>query len=137
MATAFLPQLMKRLINICLFLTFLLGYLEWGKSHTLFIFQAEFEIFLKGKHDFKSILHPFILIPFFGQAIILYCIFQKNAGRVLNLAGLACLSMFMLLLFTIGLLTLNIKIIISTVPFIIAGILLIKFSKSANTMKNH
>src|ERR1035441_5347881 len=110
---------MKRLINICLLLTFLIGYLEWGKNHSVFIFQIEAEIFLKGKNDFKSILHPLIVIPFLGQIVILCTIFQQKVSRILSLLGLACLSTLMLLLFVIGLLTLNIKIAGSSLPFII------------------
>ena len=118
---------MKRLINICLLLTFLLGYLAWGKNHS-FIFQLEAEIFLKGKNDLKSILHPLILIPFFGQIILLYTIFQQKVSRILSLIGLACLSTLMLLLFVIGLLDFNIKIAGSTLPFIIMGIFVLRYN---------
>lgn len=119
---------MKRFINICLLLTFLLGYLEWGKNNNLFIFQAEVEIFFKGKNDFKSILHPLILIPFLGQMIILYTIFQQKISRTLSLLGLTCLSILMLLLLVIGVLTFNLKITGSTLPFIITGVFVLKYN---------
>ena len=121
---------MKRLINICLLLTFLLGYLEWGKTHSLFIFQGEAEILLKETNDFKSILNPLILLPFLGQILLLYTVFQPVVSRRLTLAGLACLSVLMLLLFIVGLLTLNLKITCSTLPFIITGIFAIRYNRN-------
>jgi hypothetical protein len=118
---------MKRLINICLFLAFLVGYLEWGKNQHAFIFKMETEILVKGFNDFKSIFHPLILIPFAGQIMILVTIFQKKISRLLSLAGLACLSTLMLLLFIIGLLSFNFKVTGSTIPFMIAGIFVLKY----------
>ncbi len=119
---------MKRIINICLLLTFLLGYLEWGKNNSLFIFQAEVEIFLKAKTDFVSILHPLILIPFLGQIILLYTIVQKKVNRNLSLLGFASLGILMLLLLVVGFLTLNLKIIGSTLPFVITGFFALRYN---------
>lgn len=120
---------MKRFLNICLLLTFLLGYIEWGKTHSLFIFQAEAEIFVKGKNDFKTFLHPLILIPFLGQLIILYTIFQKIINRTLSLIGLTFLSILMLLLLVIGILNFNVKITGSTLPFVITGIFVLRYNR--------
>jgi hypothetical protein len=119
---------MKRIINICLILTFLIGYLEWGNNHSRFIFQAEAEIFLKAMHDPRSIIHPLILVPFLGQILLLISIFQQSINRTLTLAGLACLSTLMLLLLFIGILTLNIKIIGAALPFVITGIFALKYN---------
>ena len=125
-------QEMKRLINICLFLTFLLGYLEWGEDHRVFIFQMEIEIFLKAKDDFMSILHPLILLPFVGQILILYTIFQKKVSRILSLAGLGCLSILMVMLFLAGIVTLSIYIAGSTLPFFITGAFVLKYNWKKN-----
>ncbi len=35
---------MKKLLHLCLLITFQFGYLEWGKGYHTFIFQAEAEI---------------------------------------------------------------------------------------------
>lgn len=118
---------MKRCINIILFLSFLIGYLEWGKSQHSFIFQAEAEVFSKSGTDFISILHPLTIIPFLGQVFILITIFQKKVSRKLSLAGLACLSTLMLLLFFIGILDHNVRILLSTIPFIITGLFLLRY----------
>jgi len=117
---------LKRLLNSCLLLAFLAGYLEWGKRNHLFIFQAQAEIFSKAITNPASVLHPFILIPFSGEIMILFTVFQKMPGRVLSLAGTACLSSIMLFLFFIGIMSANIKILGSTVPFLIAGVLVLR-----------
>lgn len=119
---------MKKLLNLCLVGTFLLGYLAWGKDQHMFLWQAEAEIFSKARHNFSSVLHPFTLVPFLGQLMLLYTIFQKKISRRLTLAGLACLSVLMLLLLVIGLLILNIKIIASTLPFLITGIFVLRYN---------
>lgn len=125
---------MRRIINIILLLTFLMGYLEWGKGSHLFIFQAEAEILWKAVHSPKEIFHPFILIPFFGQIMILYTIFQKQPSRTLSLAGLACLSTIMLLLFFIGIYGPNYKILGSTIPFLFAGIFVLRHNWKKTTV---
>ncbi|MEI2749286.1 MAG: hypothetical protein V9E88_11070 [Ferruginibacter sp.] len=91
---------MKKLLNACLFISFLFGYLEWSRVEHLFIFQAEWDIFRKSLNtDPVSVLHPFTLIPFIGQLLILYSLFQKVPGRIITLAGIACMGILMLTAF--------------------------------------
>lgn len=125
---------MKKLLNILLLFTFLAGYLEWGKNNHVFIFQAEAELFQKAGSNIQSVLHPFILIPFLGQLIIIYTIFQKQPGRLLTLVGLACLSLIMLFLFFIGIISFNVKILGSVIPFLVTGALVLRchWKKRAN-----
>ncbi len=118
---------MKRVINILLLLTFLIGYLEWGKGSHVFIFQAEADLFVKLVADPLSVLHPLIIIPFLGQILILVSVFQRNPGRLLTLLGLGCLSIIILFLFFIGIISPNFRILISTVPFIVTAIFVLKY----------
>lgn len=122
---------MKKLINILLLLTFQLGYLQWGNSNSSFIFMSEVALISKAGSAPESFLHPIVLIPLCGQLILLYTIFQKQPGRALTLTGLACLSVLMLFLLFIGIMAFNIKIISSTLPFIITGILALLYHKKA------
>lgn len=124
---------MKKLLNLGLLLTSLFGYLEWGTDQQAFLFQVEMELLLKIGNDIKAFLHPFILIPLAGQLMILYSLFQRTPGRKLSLIGLACLSTIMLLLFFIGLITLNIKILLSALPFIITGIFVLRYNWKRKT----
>lgn len=124
---------MKKLLNLCLLLTFLIGYLEWGKNSHLFIFQAEAELFSKALDKPLEVLHPFILIPFSGQLVLLFTLFQKEPGKVLTFISLACLSLLMLLLFLIGLLEMNSKMIVFNLPFIITGIFIFRHYRKRKT----
>lgn len=124
---------MKKLLNFCLLLTFLIGYLEWGKTSHLFIFQAEAELFSKAFDKPLEVLHPFILIPFAGQLLLLFTLFQKEPGKLLTFISLGCLSLLILLLFLIGLMSMNVKMIACSLPFIITGILIIRQYRKKKT----
>ena len=121
--------LIKKMINACLLISSLFGYLEWGIDHHSFIFQIEAELFLKAHNDASGFVHPLILIPLCGQMFLIYTLFQTTPSRILSLMGLICLSIFLLFLLFIGLLESNIKIIVSTLPFIISGIFVIKYNR--------
>lgn len=117
---------MKKLLNACLLISFLCGYLEWSRVEHLFIFQAEWDIFKKLGTDPVSVLHPFTLIPFIGQLLIIYSLFQKAPGRIITLTGMACMGILMLMLFVVGMLSLNIKIAGSTLPFLMIAFFILK-----------
>ncbi|MBL0183327.1 MAG: hypothetical protein IPP96_13925 [Chitinophagaceae bacterium] len=125
---------MKRILNFCLLLTSLVGYLEWSGNQHGFLFQLEYELITKASHDPGSILHPFVLVPLSGQLTILYTLVQKTPGRLLTLVGLACLSMLMLMILLVGILTLNSKIVASVMPFIITGIFVLRYNRKRTSM---
>lgn len=115
----------RKLLNICLIVTSLLGYLEWGGGNSMFLFQGEIDILSKLFHDPLSVAHPFTLLPLLGQIILLVTFFQKNPSKILTFIGLGCLSVLLLFMFLIGVLSLNFKILLSTIPFIVTGIVVI------------
>lgn len=117
---------MKRVLNFGLLLSFLVGYLEWGTDKNTFIFQAEYELFSKILESPLTFLHPFILVPFCGQILLLYIIIKGDSTKLLTLIALASLGVFMLFLLFIGLLSKNFKIIISTLPFLIMATIIIR-----------
>jgi len=125
----------KKLLNLLLLLSFQFGYLEWGKNNGLFIFKAEQEIFSKALSDFKGVVHPFILIPLLGMVLLVITLFQSVPSRRLTLSGLACLSVLMLFLFFIGILSLDWKITLSTIPFIVIGVIILLNNKKAKSGK--
>ena len=94
----------------------------------MFIFQGEADIFSKITSDPGAFFHPFILVPLCGQIMLLVTIFQKKPGRVLSLAGLACLSSIMIFLLFIGSITSSIKIAGSTIPFLVTGIFVLRYN---------
>lgn len=119
----------KKLLNFGLLIFFLVGYLEWGQTESTYIFRGELDVLQKLFTDPMSVLHPLILIPFGGQLILLFTIFQNTPSRRLTLIGLACLSILILVIFLIGVMGLNFKMLGSTLPFIITGILVLKYNR--------
>lgn len=119
---------MKRLLNIFLLISFLFGYMEWGKGYNEFVFQAEADIFSKSLNNLSSLLHPLILLPLAGQLILIYTAFLKQPPRFLSFLALACLSTIMLFIFFIGLLAPNFRILASTIPFMVTGALILKYN---------
>ncbi len=116
----------SKILNSLLIITSLLGYLEWsGNSHS-FLFQAEGEIILKLFADPISVLHPFTLLPMTGQVILIITLFQKNPSKLLTYISIGGLGILLAFMFVIGIMTLNFKIIISTIPFIVVSALTIR-----------
>lgn len=115
----------KKVLNACLILTSLMGYLEWGGDNKMFLFQGEFEVLTRLYQDPLAAAHPFTVLPLFGQLILLFTLFQKEPGKILTLLGLGCLSVLLDFMFLIGLLSLNYKILLSTIPFLVTGLLVI------------
>ena len=113
----------RKILNLLLMITSLFGYLEWGTENKMFLFQGEWEVLVKLFQDPVAAAHPFTLMPLFGQSLLLITLFQREPGKILTFIGLACLSLLLLFMFLIGILSLNFKILLSTIPFIITGVL--------------
>lgn len=122
----------SKILNFFLIVTSLLGYLEWGKNTYTFLFQAEFEILIKIFKDTKSVLHPFTILPLIGQLILIITLFQKTPSKILTYIGIVSLSVLLLFMFLIGLMSMNYKIIFSTIPFIVTSILATIHSRKIN-----
>lgn len=111
-----------KVYNLLLIVTSLLGYLEWSGTSHAFLFQAELELFKKLFSTPKTAAHPFTIIPFFGQLLLLITLFQKKSNKILTYFGIGCLGLLLLFILFIGLLSLNYKIALSTIPFIVVAI---------------
>lgn len=113
-------------LHLSLILASLLGYLQWGGDNHMFLFQAEWDLLKKAIEEPASVLHPFTVLPFIGQLILLINLFQKQPSKRLTLIGIAFLGMLLGLLFIIGVMTLDFKILFSTLPFLILAALTIR-----------
>jgi len=123
----------ERILSVLLILTSLFGYLEWGQGQQLFLIQAEGEILVKLWTEPKSVLHPLILMPLMGQILLAVSIFQKTPSRILIYLGTGSLSLLIGLMFFIGMISLNLKILFSTIPFLLLTVYtLIHFRKKAS-----
>ncbi len=121
-----------KLLIFLLIVTSLFGYLEWRGNNKAFLFEAEYDIFRLLFSDPESIVHPFVLLPIFGQILLLITLFQKKTGKVLTYIGIACLGLLLGFMFFIGILGMNLKILISTLPFLITAIYTIIFFKKTS-----
>lgn len=121
----------KRVLILLLFLSTFFGYLEWGDDQSSFLIETELEIFSKGIKDPLSVLHPFTLIPFIGQILLLISLFQKAPKKWLVIAAIIGLGLLFGLILFIGIIGPNWKILVSSLPFWLISILLIReFRKS-------
>jgi len=123
----------SKLLNLCVLLTSLIGYLEWGRDMHMFLAQGEAEIVAKLLRDPMSVIHPFTVVPFAGQLVLLYTLFQKTPSKILTYIGVACLSVLMLFIFLIGLISLDYKIALSVVPFIVSAVLTVAHHRKNKT----
>ncbi len=108
-----------KILNSLLIISSLIGYLEWGGNNHQFLFQAEAEIIYKLLNEVKSVIHPFILLPLMGQVVLLFTLFQKTPSKLFTYLAIGCLGILLAFMFFIGVISLNFKIIISTLPFLI------------------
>lgn len=116
---------MKKLLNLLLIITSLFGYLEWGKDNSAFLFQTEYEIITKLFTEPASVMHPLVVLPLLGQLLLLITLFQKEPGKWLTFIGMACIGLLLGLMFFIGIIGPDIKILASTVPFMVTAIFVV------------
>ncbi|WP_396199066.1 hypothetical protein [Flavobacterium sp.] len=112
----------SKTLNFLLIIFSLIGYLEWSGNQYIFLFEAEIEIFSKLFTSPISVLHPFIILPIISQFLLLFTLFQKKPSKKLtyiSIFGLGILFVFMLF---IGIISLNYKIALSTIPFILVSL---------------
>jgi len=121
-----------KLLTTLLLVASLFGYLEWGTNNHAFLFEAEYDVLSKLFTDVKSVAHPLTFIPLIGQMLLLVSILQKKPHKYLIYSGIICLCVLLIFMAFIGLLGLNFKIFISTIPFISLSYLTVKELKKLN-----
>ena len=127
------PELKSKIFNILLLLFSLIGYLEWGKDNSSFLFQAEREIVSKVFTDPASVIHPLTVLPLAGQIVLLLTLLQKRPSKRLTYIGMAGIGLLLALMFVIGIIDLNYKILLSTLPFLITGFFTIRHHRKKRT----
>ncbi len=116
-----------KFLNFILIVTSLFGYLSWGGNHHMYLFQAEAEILSKLYTDPLSVLHPFTILPMLGQLLLLVTLFQKKPSRVLTIISIIGLGILLTLMCFIGIISSNLQIIISTLPFLLTATITIVY----------
>jgi hypothetical protein len=119
-------------LNILLIITSLLGYLEWGNNQHSFLFEAEMEVLSKLFSEPLSVLHPLTILPMLGQLLLLITLFLKKPSKLLNYTGIICLSLLLVMVLLTGLVSLNYKIICSTLPFFVTVFYTVKLLRKTS-----
>jgi len=125
----------SKILNFLLIVTSLIGYLEWGGDNHAFLFQAESEMIAKLFSAPTSVLHPFSILPMIGQIILLVTLFQKKPSIILTYIGIGGLGILLGFMFVIGLISLNYKIVFSTIPFIIVSVFTIRHYRKIKALQ--
>jgi hypothetical protein len=113
-----------RAIILGLLLAPLVCYLEWGKDQSGFLFAMEYDLIANHKLS-DSIRHPLVLLPMAGQLILLFTLFQRTPNRKLVWVSMLLLGTLVMMILLAGTVSLNVKIILSTMPFLMASTLFI------------
>jgi hypothetical protein len=119
----------SKVLNLLLMITSLIGFLEWGGNNHSFLFQVEAELLSKILTDPASVMHPLTILPLLGQIVLVATLFQRTPNKKLSYIGIGCLGILLGLMFAIGLMSLNFKIILSTIPFLGVAILTIRHNR--------
>lgn len=113
----------RKIMAALLLLSSFFGYLAWSGQKGMFIFEMEKQI-LWGLFDSPSdYIHPFILLPLFGQICIMTYIIHPKPKSLWLWLGLAGIGLLMFFLFFIGLIGQQWKIWLGAAPFVTFSIL--------------
>jgi hypothetical protein len=71
-------------------------------------------------------MHPFVLLPLVGQLLLIVTLFQRQPYKRLTWVGTGAIAVLLLFMFLIGVLSVNFKILFSTLPFLVVAMLTIR-----------
>lgn len=125
----------KKALNFLLLLASLIGYLEWGQGRSMFLIQAEVEMFGKALQDPLSVIHPFTLLPVLGQLALLVTLLQKTPSKVLTAVGIGGVGLLLGLMFLIGVIGANAKVAASALPFLVLSVITIRAHRRAPSLQ--
>ncbi|HAD11734.1 MAG TPA: hypothetical protein DCF33_04765 [Saprospirales bacterium] len=106
--------------------TFFLCYLEWGTNQSSFLYEVALQVFSQRESAGDNFSHPLILLPFVGLLILLYQAFQPVPNRRWVYIGLVLPAILVLFILLVGILSANIKVIASTIPFLAAVVWVVR-----------
>ena len=112
-----------RVLLLALVLTFLCGYMEWGQGQSAFLAQTEYELFFRRGLSTDSMVHPLVLLPFAGQLLLLVNTLLAKPRRRLATAGLVLMGVLALMILLVGILSRNIWMVLSILPFLALAVL--------------
>jgi hypothetical protein len=117
-------MLHRRTLHLLTLLASLGGYLAWGGGNSGYLYQMEYDILFGSQFAWRNFVHPAIGIPLLGQLLLAAGLFVQN--RWITRGGILAISVLYALVLVSGVLSLNIRIAGSVVPFFVCAVLLWK-----------
>jgi hypothetical protein len=108
----------KKLIYLLLLLSFSLAYMEWGGGNHSFVFEIQLKVFTNRADFISNFTHPVILVGLIGQVILGIAIFRSHLRFGWILTAIILLGIPILLILISALFSSNLKMILSTLPFL-------------------
>lgn len=121
---------MRIILGLAVIAAFSVCYMEWGGGNKAFVAEAEYEILFKKGEFLKSLFHPLILSGLTGQLLILYNSFSAKRRMWLLITATLILSAVPVMVLLSGALSMNLKSILSVIPFAVFSIINIRFNKT-------
>src|SRR5436190_6970022 len=112
---------MHRIIAAALLLSSFFCYMEWG-SKSSFLLEVEYSIFKNVNVTSEPLAHPIIFIPLIGQLLLLVSIVRKRPGSSMIFLGAGMISILIMMILLSGLVGMNWKVTVSTLPFVAISI---------------
>ncbi len=109
---------MRRFVNLLMLIAFQIGYLEWPPHNSMFVFQAQYEIFSITDRLLTNLFHPIILLGLVAQIILIIGAFLPNLNKKINAIGIIGLGLLMLLFLIISILSKNLNMFLATLPYL-------------------
>jgi len=120
-----------RLLLLGLLVTSLLGRLEWGADQRMFLFEGEWDVLRKLFTDPLSVIHPLILFPLVGQALLLVSLLMPSPRKWVIYSAMGMLALLLGFMAFIGIIDLNWRILLSTLPYLTLCVLTVLHLRTA------
>lgn len=131
----------KQICAAGLFISFFLGYLEWGKDSSAFVYEGFIEVVSNSKGLRSNFTHPLIVLPLIGEIIFITGVFNSQLQNKWLITALVLTGLLYVMILLAGVLSLNFKMILSATPYVSFAVGLIavirkeKKSKKESTSK--
>lgn len=112
----------KQLLTAGLFISFFLGYLEWGKDSAAFVYEGFIEVISNSKGLKSNFTHPLIVLPLIGEFIFILGAFNSRLQNKWLITALVLTGLLYIMILLAGILSMNLKMILSATPYILFAI---------------
>lgn len=111
---------------------FLLCYMEWGGGQSGFVWDVFIKVLTEKEKLRDNLMHPVILSGLLGMLAMLYCGIAAHPPRKVQLITLLLPGIVVLLILLSGLLSQNVKMVLSAFPYITISLLIIRSGKKTS-----